>query len=210
MGKANLAGAYFQKTADVIASRKASQGYINNQFFERTWLLFGQLAGNIEFDSTEMETNVLGVMRNSSHIFNRSAGQENMATLYRKTGNLNLELDHLEKSTLLIPMHNQSLPHWMEDRLVEVYRQTDQLDRGREHLRRLVGKFDESLVNRHPKRAFLRINLAKILLEMGNQGAEARRVLQEAQQILANHNGVPAHVTDEIAELLVAAAKASS
>lgn len=138
----------------------------------------------------------------------RSAAYSLLGHMYDSIGDRQKALTAYEQQSLLQPLDFSVLPcHQTDERLVEMYQQTEQLERGKDHFLALIKRRDEGLPKIHPRRAFARVLLAKVLLQMEGQSAEALTALEEAQQIMLNHKTAPAHVTDEIAALLVAASK---
>jgi tetratricopeptide (TPR) repeat protein len=116
-------------------------------------------------------------------------------------------VDPLEASIAQLENLEYGCPVWnMLDQLVALYGETDQLDRGRDYLSNLVTMRDAELPARHPRRAFLRVHLAEILLKMEGQKSEAREVLQQAQSIFQLHEIIPEHVHAKVAEMLAEAA----
>ncbi len=146
----------------------------------------------------------------ASDISGKSAVQALFGELYDSLGEYAAAISAYEQNSLMLPLDFQVLPcHQIDERLVELYQQTDQLERGKQHFQALIKRRDDGLPAIHPRRAFARVHLAKILLQMNGQNSETRNLLEEAQEILSHHKTVPAHVTDEIAELLDAATKTS-
>jgi tetratricopeptide (TPR) repeat protein len=138
----------------------------------------------------------------------RSAAQCLLGELYDALGDYEASIPAYEQNSLLLPLDFHPLPcHQTDERLVELYQKTDQLDRGRQHFLALIKRRDEGLPAIHPRRAFARVHLAKILLQMEGQTSVATTVLEEAQEIMSHHKTAPAHVTDEISKLLDMAMK---
>lgn len=100
---------------------------------------------------------------------------------------------------------NHSLPvfpqYHFDDRIIQLLKESGQLDRGREIFTEALNTRRTHLPDRHPLIGLTRLRLAEVMIRSGEGMSEALKLLDQARETLSMHQLTPQHLFKRIDQL---------
>ncbi|MEM6473863.1 MAG: tetratricopeptide repeat protein, partial [Planctomycetota bacterium] len=180
----------------------------NDDYYDRITQWHALCLSGIEYDADQWVQNLQRYLRLDDSEKARGACHSLLADHFGQRRDTQRTIYHYERESLTRPLDFRILPfQYCRDRLVNLYLQTGQIDRGRNHFAKVLDRVDKGLPTKHPHRAFTRMRLAKLYLEQPAKPAKAQELLIESKTILERNSMTPDQVMQQIDELLARTGK---
>ncbi|MEM6472066.1 MAG: tetratricopeptide repeat protein, partial [Planctomycetota bacterium] len=175
----------------------------NDDYYDRITQWHALCLSGIEYDADQWVQNLQRHLRLDDSENARGACHSLLADHFEQQRDTQRAIYHYERESLTRPLGFRILPfQYCRDRLVNLYLETGQIDRGRNHFAKVLDRVDKGLSTKHPHRAFTRMRLAKLYLEQPAKPAKAKELLIESKTIFERNSMTPDQVMQQIDELL--------